>query len=196
MDTSRHTDTPNVNDTQARPIPRRHYRSVEERRRIVEKTLVKGASVARVAQEYGVNANLVFNWRKLYLKGQLGGRAMKLLPATIRTNPSRKRHWSEEIKQHIVEATLMPGACVKEIAQAHGVRASLLYGWRKKYGRKSRVRKARGVDLLPVTITEASAIRSNGTATVRTIEIELPKGRMRIMGADAALLRAALELLR
>lgn len=56
--------------------------SVEEKRRIVELTLVPGASVARVAQAEGVNANQVFLWRRAYQKGELlSGSA--LLPVVI-----------------------------------------------------------------------------------------------------------------
>jgi transposase len=38
----------------------------------VEETLVAGASVARVALKHGVNANQVFQWRRLYRDGKLG----------------------------------------------------------------------------------------------------------------------------
>jgi transposase len=47
------------------------YRTVEERRRIVEETLADGVSVAVVARRHGVNANQVFHWRKLYHSGVL-----------------------------------------------------------------------------------------------------------------------------
>ena len=65
--------------------PKRQYRPIEEKRRIVEETLVEGASVARVALSHGVNANQVFGWRKLYLAGQLSSasRAIKLLPVRV-----------------------------------------------------------------------------------------------------------------
>lgn len=43
---------------------RRSY-SDEEKRRIVAAACEPGASVADVARQYGVNANLLFNWRKL-----------------------------------------------------------------------------------------------------------------------------------
>jgi len=36
---------------------RQYRRPIEEKRRIVEETLVEGASVARVALSHGVNAN-------------------------------------------------------------------------------------------------------------------------------------------
>lgn len=45
--------------------------SLEEKRRIVELALVPGASVARIAQAEGVNANQVFLWRRACRKGEL-----------------------------------------------------------------------------------------------------------------------------
>ncbi len=51
----------------------RQRRSVAEKRRIVEETFAAGASVAGVARTHGVNANQVFNWRRLYQRGLLGG---------------------------------------------------------------------------------------------------------------------------
>jgi transposase len=38
--------------------------SAEEKRRIVEEAVVPGASVAEIARRHGVNANLVFTWRR------------------------------------------------------------------------------------------------------------------------------------
>lgn len=43
--------------------PRRSW-SAEEKRRIVDEAVLPGASVADIARRHGVNANLVFNWRK------------------------------------------------------------------------------------------------------------------------------------
>jgi transposase len=74
--------------TQAVALKRR-YRDIEEKRQIVQEALLPGASVAQVAQRHGVNANLVFNWRKLYLAGQLCDRgAAKLLPVQVRPESS------------------------------------------------------------------------------------------------------------
>jgi transposase len=63
----------------------RQRRSIGEKRRIVEETLLEGASVARVARAHGVNANQVFGWRRLYLAGRLGDPkpGMKLLPVRV-----------------------------------------------------------------------------------------------------------------
>jgi transposase len=74
----------------AETASKRQRRSVAEKRRIVEETLVEGASVARVARAHGVNANQVFYWRKLYGAGRLGrsAGAIKLLPVTVEASPS------------------------------------------------------------------------------------------------------------
>jgi transposase len=45
---------------------------VDVKRRIVEETLVPGASVSIVARRHDVNTNQVFTWRQLYRRGELG----------------------------------------------------------------------------------------------------------------------------
>ena len=57
---------------QVRGRERRRFRTVEEKRRIVEAALEPGASVARVARAYGVNANQLFGWRRLYFTWKAG----------------------------------------------------------------------------------------------------------------------------
>jgi transposase len=65
-------------------------RSKAERRQIVEETFKSGASVALIARAHGVNANQVFNWRKLYHAGRLEAESTtnKLLPVKIADVPS------------------------------------------------------------------------------------------------------------
>lgn len=119
---------------------RRRRRSILERRRIVEETFVAGASVARVARAHGVNANQVFNWRRLYQRGLLGGNSSStsLLPVTV---------WDPQ-----------PGMQMASETEA----------------------------ALPAPSSVAPA----------TIQLQLPKGRLRIEGAvDAASLRVVLECL-
>jgi transposase len=41
---------------------RRRTRSLDERKRVVEEALAPGVSVAAVARQHGLNANLVFKW--------------------------------------------------------------------------------------------------------------------------------------
>ena len=71
-------------DTYTQPVTtKRQYRSLQEKRRIVGEALAEGASVARVARAHGVNANLVFNWCRLYRAGRLGRNEAKLLPVRV-----------------------------------------------------------------------------------------------------------------
>jgi transposase len=52
-----------VSNTTRRRRSRRAW-SAEEKRRIVDEAVIPGASVAEIARRHGVNANLVFTWRK------------------------------------------------------------------------------------------------------------------------------------
>ena len=49
----------------------RRMRAVEEKVAIVAQTLAPGVSVAAVARQHGVNANLLFAWRRLHEQGLL-----------------------------------------------------------------------------------------------------------------------------
>jgi transposase len=68
--------------------PRRKY-TIAEKRAIVEETRRRGASVAEVAQRHGVNANLLFGWRRLYQQGVLreesSAKPVALLPVKVTT---------------------------------------------------------------------------------------------------------------
>lgn len=93
--------------TTAQPVfstirTKRYYRTADERRRIVEETLVAGVSVATVARAHGVNANQVFAWRKLYQAGLLGrssatlvdeagASSVLLLPVTVAEDAERRQ---------------------------------------------------------------------------------------------------------
>ena len=68
-------------------------RSKLERRQVVEETMRPGApSVAVIARAHGVNANQVFNWRKLYHAGRLDEKvpATELLPVRIAETSRRE----------------------------------------------------------------------------------------------------------
>jgi transposase len=74
--------------------PKKRYRSLEERRQIVEEALAPGVSVAAVARARGVSANLLFHWRKLYQAGLLSGPEqgeVRLLPVRVERGGKRKR---------------------------------------------------------------------------------------------------------
>jgi len=82
--------------------PKKRYRSIEERRQIVEEALEPGVSVSAVARAHGVNANLVFHWRKLCRAGLLStpeGGDVCLLPVRVQSKSKsvamRKRRLRE-----------------------------------------------------------------------------------------------------
>jgi transposase len=98
---------------------KRRKRSALERLRIVEETLVPGASVARVARSHGINANQVFAWRKLHLAGKLVDRteqaarnSQRLLPVTV-TEAER----SSEIAASTAPSAA-PAPCVSQLSTA------------------------------------------------------------------------------
>jgi transposase len=57
----------------------------EEKRRMVAESFAPGASVSKVAQRYGVNADLLFTWRRQEASSAaVGGvEPLKLLPVTV-----------------------------------------------------------------------------------------------------------------
>jgi len=69
MDAYSSTPTTDVLGRRSGPLRRR---SEAEKRKIVEEALQPGASVALVARRHELNANVLFIWRRKYLKGQLG----------------------------------------------------------------------------------------------------------------------------
>lgn len=85
MDTSQEATVTSRDKATPMVVPRRQRWSIAEKRRMVEETLVPGASVARVARTEGVNTNQVFGWRRLYLAGRLGQPkpGVKLLPVRV-----------------------------------------------------------------------------------------------------------------
>jgi transposase len=72
--------------TKPKDIRRRHTDAFKQA--LVERSLVPGASVAAIAQDAGINANLLFNWRRLHLQSLASAAAKDsrgpvLLPVTV-----------------------------------------------------------------------------------------------------------------
>lgn len=78
--------------TSGKDTRRRH--SEELKQALVERSLEPGASVAAIAQEHGLNANLLFNWRRLRLRAQApaveDAAPPALLPVTVQMEPAGK----------------------------------------------------------------------------------------------------------
>jgi len=59
--------------------PRRKY-TIAEKREIAQETLRPGSSVAVVSQQRGINANLIFGWRRMLQQGLLVDAAVPQVP--------------------------------------------------------------------------------------------------------------------
>jgi transposase len=96
---------------------------VAEKRAIVEETRRHGASVAQVAQRHGVNANQLFSWRRLYVKGALmvAADAPALLPVKVSTPTLLPSERTKELRLSEPPAKTLSGAVI-EIEFAGGVR--------------------------------------------------------------------------
>lgn len=73
-------------ETQAKPARRQYTPAF--RRELVERCLQPGASVSGIALENGINANVVFRWRREHLRaisgvGQYGAAQAVLLPVKL-----------------------------------------------------------------------------------------------------------------
>jgi transposase len=69
----------------SRAARQRRFWSAEEKRRIVAESFTPGASMSNVAQRYGLNANLLFTWRRQHARSAAvgGEEPVKLLPVTV-----------------------------------------------------------------------------------------------------------------
>jgi transposase len=127
--------------------------------------------------------------------------------------PKRRRRSIEE-RRRVVEETFVPGASVARVARAHGVNANQVFHWRRLYQRGRLGGKASTASLLPVKVSDSLSVRPAPESAVEprppecasqlvtcsapsgTIQLQLPKGRLRIEGAaDPASLRVVLECL-
>jgi transposase len=117
---------------------------------------------------------------------------------------SGRRFRTRQERRRIVEETLKPGASVSLVARANDVNANQVFHWRRQY-REGWFEEAEPAgSLIPVRIASASNKPAPATGKTSktipsasgTIEIDLGHARVRIEGADAECIRAALEGLR
>lgn len=102
-------------EMQGNQEPRRVFRSRALKRQIVEETLQPGASVSRVARRYGVNANQVFSWRRLY---QQGGLALR--PKDLASNASSADAHAAGTAPALLPVQVVDALPSHSVAAAHG----------------------------------------------------------------------------
>ena len=118
----------------------------------------------------------------------------------------RRRRWSREDKDRIVEETLAPGAKVSEVARRHGLAASLVFTWRRQL-RAHHETAPVAPRFAAVRIADASTEAANSATSPQPragsgsrnglIEISLGGGRRVRVDAsvDAAALARVLDVL-
>jgi len=116
-----------------------------------------------------------------------------------------RRQWTAAEKRRIVHEAERPGAVGREVAQRHGVHASVLHRWRTEFRvGASRAKKAvRTVRLLPVQVRKSPPSRAASGQVRATlavpegdvIEVAFPAGqRLKVRGVvDGDLLRTVLQ---
>ena len=67
-------------------VVRRRYWKKGDKRRIVAESLAEGASAAEVARRHGLNANLLFTWRRQFAAAETS-EPPAILPVTIASPP-------------------------------------------------------------------------------------------------------------
>ena len=89
--------------------PRRRFHSDAFKRQLVELSLAPGASVAAIALEHGINANLLFGWRR----------------ARARSGSSV---YGDDVAANATEVTLLPVQVVAESVPAMAAAPSARHG--------------------------------------------------------------------
>jgi transposase len=92
---------------------RRHHER-QFKNDLIAQSLVPGASISAIAMQAGVNANLLFKWRRLHVQNSVPAPAPTLLPVCVIPDraPASTAHMTR------------PGACdpsAADDAAAHGV---------------------------------------------------------------------------
>lgn len=82
---------------------------------MVEQSRLANVSVARLAQEYGINANQIFAWRRAYDEGRLDAPCASSL-VDVQITPAEDRALASQPVEHSVGAlTITTGAEVMAV---------------------------------------------------------------------------------
>ena len=97
---------------------------IDFKRRLAQQACEAGISVSRLAQEHGINANMLFKWRRHYLAGLFDqpSTGTSLLPVTLISPPSTEvnvakpaalapAHSASGIEVVFADCTVRIGSC-------------------------------------------------------------------------------------
>ncbi|OWY74858.1 transposase [Pantoea sp. AMG 501] len=128
----------------------------------------------------------------------------ELYAFNLETNlPVKKRRpdWPLEFKIRMAELSLLPGACVAELARQHGVNDNLVFNWRNLH-RQGLLDPATRAGMIPVMVEPFPVpVRQNSgtpdSPPVISCKLTLPGGTLSLTGpVTPELLRALVSELR
>jgi len=112
-------------------------------------------------------------------------------PETVKP---KRRQWSEEERQRIVQASLKAGTTVDSVARVYGVNASQIYDWRKQ--QRQGMQAGKRAALLPVQVTEGVQSAPPDAKHECSVLIEARSVRVTVSGrVEAAVIGTVLECL-
>lgn len=132
-----------------------------------------------------------------HMSSHIGARTQRI---EVITRGERRRRWSVEEKQAIVEETLVPNASIMAIARKHGIGTGQLYSWRHQFlgARPAKTARFARVDIVSDPPRLIGPVATAPTAPSGLIEIVLPGGATVRVDAqvDTQALRRVLGVLR
>jgi transposase len=100
-------------------MKRRRRWPVEEKVRILEEAMQPGASVAAIADRYGMSRSLLFNWRRQARRGEMAGvtpvefAPVRIATPALATLPAPRSPARPARCQRMVEITLTNGRVLR-----------------------------------------------------------------------------------
>ena len=76
-----------ASETRTTQAPKRRFYSPELKRQVVQTCAHRGASIAAVALQHGINANIVHRWIREHRQGTLVIEPQAFVPVTLSTEP-------------------------------------------------------------------------------------------------------------
>ncbi|MBG6078134.1 transposase [Polaromonas sp. CG_9.11] len=76
-----------ASETRTTQVPKRRFYSLELKLQVVQICACPGASIAAVALQHGINANIVHRWIREHSQGTLVTQPQAFVPVTLSTQP-------------------------------------------------------------------------------------------------------------
>jgi transposase len=76
-----------ASQTRTTQVPKRRFYSLELKLQVVQTCAQPGASIAAVALQHGINANIVHRWIREHRQGTLVTQPRAFVPVTLSTQP-------------------------------------------------------------------------------------------------------------